>query len=62
VRLPAATLAAAGLHVDMPVEMRVEAGRVVIEQAPEDMGYLEAVSAMLAERDTAKDRAAWATL
>ena len=33
VRIPAATLAAAGLKTDDPVEVREEGGRIVIERA-----------------------------
>ena len=33
VRIPAATLAAAGIEVDDPVEVRGEHGRIVIEKA-----------------------------
>lgn len=34
VRLPAAALAAAGLKLDDPVDVREENGRIVIEKAP----------------------------
>ncbi len=33
VRIPAATLAVAGLKIDDPIEVREESGRIVIEKA-----------------------------
>jgi antitoxin MazE len=61
VRLPAATLAAAGLRVDQEVEVRVEDGRVVIEPLADD-GYLAAVEGALGEWTSPEDEAAWAAL
>lgn len=43
VRIPAATLAAAGLKPDDPVEVREENGRVVIEKARPQAATLESL-------------------
>jgi len=41
VRIPAATLAAAGLKPDDPIKVREENGRIVIEKAPPEPITLE---------------------
>ncbi len=41
IRLPASAMAAAGIKVDDPVEVREEQGRIVIEKAHPDKECLE---------------------
>lgn len=65
VRLPANVMAAAGLRLDGPVDLRVEHGRVVIEAlAPPaaDPAFAAALAPTLAEWVSAEDDAAWADL
>ncbi len=46
VRLPAAIVRAAHFHINQPLEVRVEQGRVIIEPAPEEID-IEALCAAL---------------
>jgi len=64
VRLPASVMAAAGLRVDGPVDVRVEDGRVVIERiaTPADPAFAAALAPTLGEWASAEDDAAWADL
>jgi len=62
VRLPASVMAAAGLRVDGPVDVRVEDGRVVIERLTDDDGFAAALAPTLGEWASAEDDAAWADL
>jgi antitoxin component of MazEF toxin-antitoxin module len=67
VRIPASVMSASGLKIDQSIEIRAEAGRVVIEPAPEpptaiDGEFAAAVAGTLAEWASAADDEAWAGL
>lgn len=68
VRIPAAVMAASGLRIDQPVDVRVEDGRLVIEplrladRECADPEFAAAVSATLTEWSDPADEAAWADL
>ncbi len=51
VRIPAAVMEAARLHVDQPVEVREEAGRIVIEPIREEVYDLATLVAGITDRN-----------
>ncbi len=51
VRIPAAMMEAARLHLDQPVDVREEAGRIVIEPIREDVYELAALVAGITDEN-----------
>lgn len=49
IRIPAAVMAAANLHLDQPVDVRVERGRVVIEPLTPTLGIEALIDAITDE-------------
>ena len=62
IRIPASVMAATGLRLDSRVDVRAEAGRIVIEPIADDRSFQAALSATLGEWSGAEDEAAWADL
>lgn len=63
IRIPAAVMVESGLRLDQPVDVRVEAGRLVIEPlVAADPAFAAALVPTLAEWVSPADEAAWAGL
>ena len=62
IRIPASVMAAMGLRLDSRVDVRAEAGRIVIEPIADDREFHSALAATLGEWSGAEDEAAWADL